>query len=41
MEKVTMEELIKLMNESEDEFVITIDLSKEGTDGEEAECSVD
>ena len=27
MEKVTMEELIKFMNESEDEFVITIDLS--------------
>jgi len=41
MEKVTMEELIKFMNESEDEFVITIDLSKEGTDGEEAECSID
>ena len=41
MEKVTMEELIKFMNESEDEFLITIDLSKEGTDGEEAECSVD
>ena len=41
MEKVTMEELIKFMNESEDEFLITIDLSKEGTDGEEAECSVE
>ena len=41
MDKVTMEELIKFMNENEDEFVITIDLSKEGTDGEEAECSVD
>ena len=41
MEKVTMEELIKFMNESEDEFVITIDLSKEETDGEEAECSVE
>ena len=41
MEKVTMEELIKLMNESEDEFVITVELSKERTDGEEAECSVD
>ena len=29
MEKITMEELIKLMNESEDEFVITVDLSKQ------------
>ena len=28
-------------DESEDEFVITVDLKKEGTDGEETECSVD
>lgn len=41
MQKMTMEELVQLMNESEDEFLIKVDLTEEGSDGEEVECSVD
>lgn len=41
MDSLTMEDFIKLMNESEEEFVIIVDLSKERTDGEEVECCVD
>lgn len=41
MEKLTMEELINLMNESEEEFFITVELSEEASDGEETKRSVD
>ena len=40
MQKMTMEELIQLMNESEDEFFIRVELAEEDTDGEETGCSV-
>lgn len=41
MQKMTMDELVSFMNESEDEFFIRVDLEEEDTDGEETECSVD
>lgn len=40
MKKMTMEELVQLMNESEDEFFIRVELTEEDGDGEETRSSV-
>ena len=41
MQKMTMEELVQFMNESEDEFFIRVELIEEDADGEEVRSSVD
>lgn len=40
MQEMTMEDLVRFMNESEDDFFIRVELT-EDEDGEDVRCSVD